>query len=169
MKSTTLGEYNPFARKTVSYLRARIVYMENLIRNHRAKESMDYNLLRHGFIPYEREVNDQIQKLEKEFGLEDKPASFLELTRFGNWFVLHPEKVCGFEVISSQRIQPLNIRGDKNFVIKRIKEGILADRKNRKSNAKPQQVKDMSMGSYHDHLKLAKAKAEAILRLSSYE
>lgn len=175
MKTNTLGDYNPFPAKKISYIRARTAYIEDRLKRHADKESMDYHLLKHGFIPYEKEDAEDIQKLEKK-SINDEPPTFLELTSFGNWFVLHPEKICGVEVISRRRASPVLVKGSQKFVISRIKEKILRDRKLQRHQMKPQKDDNAMNGKpipatnneESMDLRLAKAKAEAILRLDSY-
>ena len=50
------------------------------------------------------------------------PLSFTELCTFNTWFVLHPEKVCGQEVITTSKEFPVTIQGEKAQILSTIQK-----------------------------------------------
>lgn len=88
------------------YLRARIdLIRENLT----GASDMQAALLRNG-VYYDQKA---IEEKAKSKPYPQTPLSFTELCTFNTWFVLHPEKVCGLEVITTSKEFPVTIQGDK--------------------------------------------------------
>lgn len=104
-----------------SYLRARIRYIEKDIKAHDDKESNDYRLLKYGVIQNEDGKMDDICSIQTYERINDyPPLDFTELTRFNTWFTLHPEKVCGTQIITTSRNFLLSIKGTKEDIINTI-------------------------------------------------
>lgn len=107
---------------TPAWLRARISAINKLLEE-LPNDSAERNLIRNGVIP--EKLENKFQKLfDFEYKLTfslNEPLSFREITSFNNWFVLHPEKICGKEIISSSRDFPVTIKGSKDDVVNTIR------------------------------------------------
>lgn len=102
-------------QKSTTYLRARM----DLIREKLSgANDMQAALLRNGV------YNDQkaIEEKAKSKAYPQTPLSFTELCTFNTWFVLHPEKVCGQEVITTSKEFPVTIQGDKAQILSTIQK-----------------------------------------------
>jgi hypothetical protein len=98
-----------------TYLRARL----DLIREKLAgANDMRAALLRNG-VYYD---NKSIEQKAKSKQYPQTPLSFTELCTFNTWFVLHPEKVCGQEVVTSSKEFPVTIQGDKSIILATIQK-----------------------------------------------
>jgi hypothetical protein len=98
-----------------TYLRARL----DLIREKlTSADDMQAALLRNGVF-YDQKAIEQKAK-SKQY--PQKPLSFTELCTFNTWFVLHPEKVCGQEVITTSKEFPVTIQGDKSKILTTIQK-----------------------------------------------
>ncbi len=114
---------------TPSWFRARITAIRKLIEElptSRDEKNPDRTLIRNGVIPEKlekrfNEVHDYEYKLS--FALNE-PLTFSEITSFNTWFAMHPEKVCGKEVITTSREFPITIKGNKEEIIRTVKAGI---------------------------------------------
>lgn len=77
-------------------------------------------LLKYGFIhPQIRARYDQLMSEVK------KPKNEVEIlfsiiARYSNWFVMHPDKVAGEQIITSSMYFPIKIQADKDDIIKMI-------------------------------------------------
>ena len=98
-----------------TYLRARL----DLIREKLTGASdTQAALLRNG-VYYDQKAIEEKAK-SKQF--PQTPLSFTELCTFNTWFVLHPEKVCGLEVITTSKEFPVTIQGDKAKILSTIEK-----------------------------------------------
>ena len=98
-----------------TYLRARL----DLIREKLASANdMQAALLRNG-VYYDQKA---IEEKAKSKPYPQTPLSFTELCTFNTWFVLHPEKVCGLEVITTSKEFPVTIQGDKSKILSTIQK-----------------------------------------------
>ena len=98
-----------------TYLRARL----DLIREKlTSANDMQAALLRNGVF-YDQKAIEQKAK-SKQY--PQTPLSFTELCTFNTWFVLHPEKVCGQEVVTSSKEFPVTIQGDKSKILSTIQK-----------------------------------------------
>jgi hypothetical protein len=98
-----------------TYLRARL----DLIREKLAGATdIQAALLRNG-VYYD---NKSIEQKAKSKQYPQTPLSFTELCTFNTWFVLHPEKVCGQEVVTSSKEFPVTIQGDKSIILATIQK-----------------------------------------------
>ncbi len=98
-----------------TYLRARL----DLIREKLAgADDMQAALLRNGVF-YDQKA---IEQKAKSKAYPTAPLSFTELCTFNTWFVLHPEKVCGQEVVTSSKEFPVTIQGDKAQILSIIQK-----------------------------------------------
>jgi len=107
---------------TPACLRARISAINKLLEE-LPNDSAERNLIRNGVIP-EKLENKFKTLVDFEYKLTfslNEPLTFREITSFNNWFVLHPKKICGKEIISSSRDFPVTIKGNKDDVIKTIR------------------------------------------------
>ena len=97
------------------YLRARL----DLIREKLSGvDDMQAALLRNG-VYYDQKAIEEKAK-SKQF--PQTPLSFTELCTFNTWFVQHPEKVCGQEVITTSKEFPVTIQGDKAKILATIQK-----------------------------------------------
>ena len=100
-----------------TYLRARM----DLIREKLSisdVNDMQTALLRNGVF-YDAK---QIEQKAKASIYPSTHLSFTELCTFNTWFVLHPEKVCGQEVITTSKEFPVTIQGDKSKILATIQK-----------------------------------------------
>ena len=98
-----------------TYIRARI----DLIREKLTGASdMQAALLRKGVFYDQKAIEEKAKS--KQF--PQTPLSFTELCTFNTWFVLHPEKVCGIEVITTSKEFPVTIQGDKSKILATIEK-----------------------------------------------
>ena len=98
-----------------TYLRARL----DLIREKlTTANDMQAALLRNGVF-YD---NKAIEQKAKSKAFPQTPLGFTELCTFNNWFVLHPEKVCGIEKTTSSKEFPVTIQGDKSKILSTIQK-----------------------------------------------
>ncbi len=98
-----------------TYLRARL----DLVREKLAGATdMQAALLRNG-VYYDKKA---IEQKAKSKVYPQTPLSFTELCTFNTWFVLHPEKVCGQEVVTSSKEFPVTIQGDKSIILATIQK-----------------------------------------------
>ncbi len=98
-----------------TYLRARL----DLIREKLASANdMQAALLRNGVFYDQKAIEEKAKS--KQF--PQTPLSFTEFCTFNTWFVLHPEKVCGIEVITTSKEFPVTIQGDKAKILATIEK-----------------------------------------------
>ncbi len=98
-----------------TYLRARL----DLIREKLTiATELEAALLRNGVF-YDQKAIEQKAK-SKQY--PQTPLSFTEHCTFNTWFVLHPEKVCGQEVVTSSKEFPVTIQGDKAQILSIIQK-----------------------------------------------
>lgn len=114
---------------TPSWFRARITVIRKLIEElpaNRDETNSDRTLIRNGFIPESQQKRfDEI--LDYEYKLTfalNEPLSFTEISSFNSWFVMHPEKICGKEVVTTSVQFPISVKGSKDKIISTIKEGL---------------------------------------------
>ncbi|HBG69674.1 MAG TPA: SNF2 family helicase [Prolixibacteraceae bacterium] len=105
-----------------AWLRARISAIQKLL-DELPADNIDRSLVRNGVIPLKLEsrfkaLHDYEYKLT--FALNE-PLSFKEITSFNTWFALHPEKICGKEIISTSRDFPVTVKGNKEEIISTIR------------------------------------------------
>jgi hypothetical protein len=98
-----------------TYLRARL----DLIREKlTATSDMLAALLRNGVFYDQKAIEEKAKSMQ----YPQTPLSFTELCTFNTWFVLHPEKVCGLEVITTSKEFPVTIQGDKAQILSTIQK-----------------------------------------------
>lgn len=98
-----------------TYLRAR---MDLIRENLTGASDMQAALLRNG-VYYDQKA---IEEKAKSKQYPQTLLSFTELCTFNTWFVLHPEKVCGLEVITTSKEFPVTIQGDKSKILATIQK-----------------------------------------------
>ncbi|WP_296683129.1 hypothetical protein [Flavobacterium sp.] len=81
-------------------------------------DDMQAALLRNG-VYYDQKT---IEERAKSKQYPQTPLSFTELSTFNTWFVLHPEKICGQEVITTSKEFPVTIQGDKSKILATIQK-----------------------------------------------
>lgn len=111
---------------TSSWYRARIKAIRQLleeISSRSAGQEKDRSLLRNGVVPENQQKRFE-ELLDYEYKLTfslNEPLTFTEITSFNTWFVMHPEKVCGKETITTSREFPVTVKGTKDDIIKAIR------------------------------------------------
>lgn len=118
------GNINQENAVTPAWCRARITAINKLLDELPKTEEKNSPrvLLRNGLIP------DVLQKrfneiLDYEYKLTfslNNPLSFREITSFNTWFVMHPEKICGEEVVTSSLQFPITVVGTKENIVHSI-------------------------------------------------
>lgn len=109
-----------------SYYRARIRVIERLIlelgrerntfspqKDEYAKIQKQIGLLRNGFFPPELDEQGEIwREVDNQSGpLDNSPLTFMELTRYSTWFHVHPDRLLGYEEVTTSREFPLTTKG----------------------------------------------------------
>lgn len=105
-------------------LRARIDVIEALLKTADSRRDEKNNasvILRNGVFPKTYNENELVIEQMKTKAYSQEPLSFMELTRFNNWFALYPEKVAGKEVITTSREFPITIKGTREDIEKIIR------------------------------------------------
>lgn len=99
-----------------SFYRARIKYILEKISDsiHQGNERI-LRLLRNGYTDNLNEANKGIKAIAKT--QSNDPLTFIELTSFSNWFVMHPDKVAGVEILTTSNAFPIKIKGKKEDII----------------------------------------------------
>jgi superfamily II DNA or RNA helicase len=122
--------------KSPAYCRARMSVLESLLREENKRQAgMDkaalkesehkIAILRNGSFPKEYSENELVEELlDNQQPFSNKPLRFSEISRYNNWFVLHPEKIAGQEVETTSKAFPLEIKGDRNTIISTIRNGM---------------------------------------------
>jgi hypothetical protein len=107
-----------------TYYRARLEVIEELIQSidvKKEEKNPDRAIMRNGVFPKAYPENDLIQQKLTNNNIPGQALTFEELTRFNNWFNIHPEKVAGKEVTTSSREFPISIVGTKEDIVSTIK------------------------------------------------
>lgn len=111
---------------TPSWLRARISAIRKLIEElptSRDEKNPDRTLIRNGIIPGSQEKRFK-ELFDYEYKLSfalNEPLTFTDITSFNTWFTLHPEKICGTEVITTSREFPISVKGTKADIVRAIR------------------------------------------------
>ena len=100
------------------YYRARLHVLEELVSSGKNDEKTQV-LNRNGMFSPEQNEAELIRTAPKQ---SNAALFFTELTRFNTWFAMHPEKVCGKEVITTSREFPIQVRGTKEDIIHTIQQ-----------------------------------------------
>ena len=106
-----------------TYFRARLEVIEDLIKSidgDRDEKNNDRVVMRNGVFPKGYDEKGLIQQKLTKKNIPGQALTFEELTRFNNWFAMHPEKVAGKEIITSSREFPISIVGTKEDILKTI-------------------------------------------------
>lgn len=98
-----------------TYLRAR---MDLIRENLSSADDMQAALLRNGVYYDQKAIEEKVKSKPYPQTL----LSLTELCTFNTWFVLHPEKVCGQEVITTSKEFPVTIQGDKSKILTTIEK-----------------------------------------------
>jgi len=137
---------------TPSWLRARIIAIRKLIEElpaNRDETNSDRTLIRNGFIP-ESQKKRFNELLDYEYKLSfslNEPLTFTEITSFNTWFVMHPEKICGKEVVTTSVQFPISVKGTKDDITSTIKEGL---RESVQKNVHAEQNANSTHAEFHN-------------------
>lgn len=135
---------------TPAWLRARITAIRKLIEElptNRDDKNPDRTLIRNGFIP-ESQQKRFSEHLDYEYKLTfalNEPLTFTEITSFNTWFVMHPEKICGKEIVTTSREFPISVKGTKDDISHTIKEGLKVSDQN---NVHPEQNSNSTQAEF---------------------
>jgi len=72
--------------------------------------------VRNGVFPEGFDADGMILLVEKDQDFSNAPLSTTELMTYGTYFDIHPQKICGQEVLSSSRDFPVSISGTRKDV-----------------------------------------------------
>lgn len=72
--------------------------------------------VRNGVFPEGFDADEMILLVEKDQDFSKAPLSTTELMTYGTYFDIHPQKICGQEVLSSSRDFPVSISGTREDV-----------------------------------------------------
>jgi hypothetical protein len=106
-----------------SYYRARIEVIRDLVSTldiNRMEKGNDIVLLRNGVFPEQFGKEELIRKKLFEKSFDSDPLNFAELTRFNTWFAMHPEKICGKEIVTTSIEFPITIKGNREDITNTI-------------------------------------------------
>ncbi len=137
-------EYGTERDASVAYYRARVSFIEKLIKHIRViigigvsieeekKLEKDIDLLRSGLIlDRHREIADRYKipdirtlAFMENGSKEGDPLTFAELTSFNTWFAMHPEKIAGKEEPTTSLAFPVTIKGTKEDIERAIQLGM---------------------------------------------
>jgi hypothetical protein len=109
--------------ENAAYYRARLVVIEDLYKSldtNRDEKNPERVIVRNGVFPDRFNEKELIQQKLTNKNILGQTLTFEELTRFNNWFAMHPEKVAGKEIITSSREFPISIVGTKEDILKTI-------------------------------------------------
>lgn len=103
---------------------AAIKFLADFLPNERTHKNTDRKLLvSYGYIP--EHLGSRIaQLISKSEIKDDSPLSFKEITSYNTFFVMHPEKVAGKEVVTTSIHFPIKIVASKEDVQKMIRNAI---------------------------------------------
>lgn len=114
-----------------SYYRARLYLFDKLIEQlpieEKEKKNTPRQLLKNGY--WSPELGDEQEEVIKsrQFDVNgEDPLKLSEITRYSTWFAMHPEKVCGKEVVTSSMFFPVKIEGTDDDVKDTVNAGIRA-------------------------------------------
>ena len=112
--------------KVPEYYRARIQLMRDLqtTLGKSESEAQRLNLVRNGVFVPKNEEDEAINRYLKENQYPPDPLSFSELCTYNTWFQIHPEKVCGEEVVTSSRDFPITIKGNRETIENTIRASL---------------------------------------------
>lgn len=77
---------------------------------------IELRALRRGFVPERFELDKQINELLSKQTISNVPLSFLELTRYSNYFAVNPDHVAGEEKLTTSKLFPVTINGSESTV-----------------------------------------------------
>ena len=72
--------------------------------------------VRNGVFPEGFDADEVILLVEKDQDFSNAPLSTTELRTYGTYFDIHPQKICGQEVLSRSRDFPVSISGTREDV-----------------------------------------------------
>jgi len=101
------------------YLRARIDMFRDVISKTDPK-GKDTPLIRNGVFPHQRDEQELVEFYAGQKQYSTEGLSFTELCTFNTWFMIHPEKVCGEQLITTSREFPITIKGNKETILESI-------------------------------------------------
>lgn len=91
-----------------AYYRARIFLLIDLIKE---GDNDNVRFFRNGFFPEGFNEQELVEAHQKKHNFSNDPLTFVELTSFSTFFVMHPENVAGKIVQTSSRNFPLKVKG----------------------------------------------------------
>jgi hypothetical protein len=100
---------------TPRYWRARLDVFREKIRES-SNDSPDLSLLRNGVMRNSALEKMLIENQMNQQEYPNSPLTFVEQCSFNNWFSLHPDKICGEEIITTSREFPISIKGDRTWI-----------------------------------------------------
>lgn len=106
--------------RTPSFYRARIEVIRELVSTldvDRMEKGNDIVLLRNGLFPEKFNEGKLIRGKVAEKSFSNEPLTISELTRFNTWFAMHPEKVCGKEIVTTSIEFPITIKGSREDIM----------------------------------------------------
>ena len=138
--------------KSNAYYRARLIAIRDMAANARDENKRWYQ---NGFIPeFDREGVDNYiaNRIDAQ---SDEPLSFTELTTYGTWFEMHPEKVAGTMQGGTSLYFPVIVKGTKADVEKMFADAL--------ANApEPQPKTDTTDLSEDEEMEMLELEAEAL-------
>ena len=116
-----------YAEELTMYWRARLeVFREAIAEAQNDDENLP--LLRNGVMRDKNKERSICEARMREKEFPNSPLTLMETCSFNNWFAMHPEKVCGEEIITTSREFPISIKGDRTWIENTIGHGIGEDR-----------------------------------------
>lgn len=88
------------------------------------KLELGITLVRNGVFPENVNANAIQDRISREQNFPNSPLSLTELMTFNTYFQLHPEKVCGKEILTGSRDFPVSVSGDRIDVEKAINQAL---------------------------------------------
>tara|TARA_R110001592_G_scaffold43005_1_gene139499 strand:- start:25899 stop:26339 length:441 start_codon:yes stop_codon:yes gene_type:complete len=114
-------QYSRARIAALNHLRGELNYELKTASSQRRKEiELQIAQVRNGVFPEGFNEDEMVLLVEKDRDFSNEPLSTTELMTYGTYFHIHPEKICGQEVVSSSRDFPVSISGTREDVERAI-------------------------------------------------
>lgn len=114
-------QYSRARIAALNHLRGELNHELKTASSQRRKEiELQIAQVRNGVFPEGFDADEMVLLVEKDRDFSNEPLSTTELMTYGTYFDIHPEKICGHEVVSSSRDFPVSISGTKDDVERAI-------------------------------------------------
>ena len=114
-------QYSRARIDALNHLRSELNHDLKTASAQRKKEiELQITQVRNGVFPEGFDEDEMVLLVEKSRDFSNEPLSTTELMTYGTYFKIHPEKICGQQVVSSSRDFPVSISGGRDDVERAI-------------------------------------------------